>query len=524
MFDAMKCSLSSQHRAAITILLLHGLVYGVLLGTDSFVSSFYLFYSSQASLSIVGSESLSCVLLVIELFMLPVGGWLADVYYGRYRVLIASVWGMWTAMMIITGNSTILYLFSDVQPVRIAVLYLTYPVSLLAMAILRAFFQANILAFLLDNLHSESSDTIRKYIYFFVWTMIVSTRFTIEFMPCVSTEPLISNLLQQVTMAGAMTAAVCVILCFGNYFNVAFRPKNPLKLIRNVISYSVKNKYPRHRSAFTYCENTIPSRMDLAMSKYGGPFDEEEVNDVKTFGKLLLTMPAFAFGCVMYFGITYSVSSISNTSCINRYPLLITYFAVIGIGIPLFLLLQQSSLLRRLNSLHYMVFGYFIMNLSAIVTLVLFLLKDITRFQTIAIAVSGIAFTIMFPSTNELFCSQAPHQMRGILIGFAYSTQTIARIILLIILSVLRILFEDNTIKRLNIFAITMAIIGFVGFVLFVIFAKIYKFRKRTQTDDVYRYIEEYYDNVIANYPTDEPAPADSGEPYQQYDNMYNVH
>ena len=330
----MKCSLSSQHKAAFTILLLHGLVHGIIMGTDSFESSFYLFYSSQASLSIIETESLSCVVLIIELLMLPVGGWLADVYYGRYKVLIASVWGMWTAMMIITGNSTILYLFPDVQPVRIAVLYLTYPVSLLAMAILRAFFQANILASLLDNLHSESSDTIRKYIYFFVWTIIISTRILIQTVPCVSTEPLISNLLQQVAMAGAMTAAVCVILCFGNYFNVAFQPKNPLKLIRNVISYAVKNKYPRHRSAFTYCENTIPSRMDLAMSKYGGPFDEEEVNDVKTFGKLLLTFPSFAFGCVMYYGITYTVTSIGDTSCINSYPLMITYFSI---GIPLFI-------------------------------------------------------------------------------------------------------------------------------------------------------------------------------------------
>ena len=76
--------------------------------------------------------------------------------------------------------------------------------------------------------------------------------------------------------------------------------------------------------------------------------------------------------------------------------------------------------------------------------------------------------------------------------------------------------------EKLKVFAITMAVIGIVGFILFTVFAKTYKYRKRTQTDDVYRYIEEYYDNVIANYPTDEPA--NSGEPYQQHDNIYNVH
>ena len=123
----MKCSLSSQHKAAIIILLLHALVYGVILGTEPFESFFLQSYSKQVSLPTIGAESLSCVLLVIEFLMFPVSGWLADVHFGRYKVLIASVWAMWAVIMFITGSSTVLYLFQDVQPVRIAVLYLIYP-------------------------------------------------------------------------------------------------------------------------------------------------------------------------------------------------------------------------------------------------------------------------------------------------------------------------------------------------------------------------------------------------------------
>ena len=516
----MKCSLSSQHKAAIIILLLHALVYGVILGTDPFESFFLQSYSKQVSLPTIGAESLSCVLLVIEFLMFPVSGWLADVHFGRYKVLIASVWAMWAVIMFITGSSTVFYLFQYVQPVRIAVLYLIYPVSILAMTILRAFFQANILPFLLDNLHSESSDTIRRYIFLFVWTMIVGTSSAITSVPFASTEPLISSLLQQLTMAGAMTAAVCTILCFKNNFTTAFQPNNPLKLVRKVISYAVKNKYPRHRSAFTYCENTIPSRIDLAMSKYGGPFAEEEVNDVKTFGKVLLILPAFAFGCVMYHGISVVIV---ETGCMKNYPVVVTYFSVIAIGIPLFLLIRQSDLLMRLKSVHFILLGYFIMNLSTVGILVLFFLHDITRFLIIPIAVSGIAFTVMFPPANELICSQSPHQMQGMLIGLAYATQAIAKTILMIISLVLEVTFEtDHTVDRTKVFGITMTIIGLAGFVLFVIFAKAYKYRERVQTDHVYRFIEDYYDNVIANYPTDESVPANS-EPYE-HDNMYNVH
>ena len=40
--------------------------------------------------------------------------------------------------------------------------------------------------------------------------------------------------------------------------------------------------YPRNRSALTYWEKEYPSHIDLGKEKYGGPFSEEEVENVKT--------------------------------------------------------------------------------------------------------------------------------------------------------------------------------------------------------------------------------------------------
>ena len=57
---------------------------------------------------------------------------------------------------------------------------------------------------------------------------------------------------------------------------------NPLKLIARVLHYARKHKYPENRSALTYWEEEAPSRLDLGKEKYGGPFTEEEVEDVKT--------------------------------------------------------------------------------------------------------------------------------------------------------------------------------------------------------------------------------------------------
>ena len=45
-----------------------------------------------------------------------------------------------------------------------------------------------------------------------------------------------------------------------------------------------------NQSAFTYCEDHTPSRLDLGKNQYGGPFTTEEVEDVKTFLRLLLLL------------------------------------------------------------------------------------------------------------------------------------------------------------------------------------------------------------------------------------------
>ena len=51
--------------------------------------------------------------------------------------------------------------------------------------------------------------------------------------------------------------------------------------------YARKHKYPENHSALTYWEEEAPSRLDLGKDKYGGPFTEEEVEDVKTVLNML---------------------------------------------------------------------------------------------------------------------------------------------------------------------------------------------------------------------------------------------
>ncbi len=65
---------------------------------------------------------------------------------------------------------------------------------------------------------------------------------------------------------------------------------NPVKTVFILFQFAVIHKQPVRRSAFTYCEDERPSRLDLDKSKYGGPFTTEAVEDVKTCLRMSLVI------------------------------------------------------------------------------------------------------------------------------------------------------------------------------------------------------------------------------------------
>ena len=115
---------------------------------------------------------------------------------------------------------------------------------------------------------------------------------------------------------------------------------NPIKHIANVLNYARKNNYPRNRSALTYWEQDVPSRLDLGKNKYGGPFSEEEVENVKTSLKLVPIILICALR-----GIVIPVEWVQqhhmtvkfgkNSECLSRDELELTHM-VATFGIPLY--------------------------------------------------------------------------------------------------------------------------------------------------------------------------------------------
>jgi peptide/histidine transporter 3/4 len=80
---------------------------------------------------------------------------------------------------------------------------------------------------------------------------------------------------------------VILLICYNHWLIKEPVKENPFTLAYKVLKYAVKHKHPQCRSAFTYCEDELPSRIDFGKRKYGGPFTTEQVEDVKTFLRLI---------------------------------------------------------------------------------------------------------------------------------------------------------------------------------------------------------------------------------------------
>ena len=72
--------------------------------------------------------------------------------------------------------------------------------------------------------------------------------------------------------------------CSGTYITLIKEPvmQNPFKLMYQVIKYAIKNKQPRCRSAFTYCEDDPPSRIDFGKNKINIMADHSQQSRLKT--------------------------------------------------------------------------------------------------------------------------------------------------------------------------------------------------------------------------------------------------
>ena len=235
---------------------------------------------------------------------------------------------------------------------------------------------------------------------------------------------------------------------------------NPIKVIFQVLNYARKNKCPRLRSAFTYIDEEHPSRLDFGKCKFGGPFTEEEVEDVKTIFRLtplLLLVFGVSFLCEIgprQIPITEYTSSIKCVSSLRHFPSAITTFILILVyRFIVYPLVHKyvPSLLKMIGAGLILCLVSTVINTA--VTATVYFSQNITMADTIQVPLywvpvveflNGIGVTMIMMHGIEFTMAQTPNKMRGIMMGLLIAMIGWSTIGSTLIASIMRI-FKTST-------------------------------------------------------------------------------
>ena len=223
----------------------------------------------------------------------PFFGLLADVWIGRYKAILTGIVLCFLSWLI-GGIGYILYCYN----VSVKLMWSFYCISVIFGAIGYGCFRANIIQFNIDQIVGASSKELNTIIYWHT-VSLPAVSIIFNFLHCFITLIQRYFLLSTFIMSGVSVSLVLVShSLFKDKLENISLIKNPIKLIVRVLCYARKYKYPENCSALTYWEEDAPSQIDLGKEKYGGPFTDEEVEDVKTIFRMLpffIAIACYAF-------------------------------------------------------------------------------------------------------------------------------------------------------------------------------------------------------------------------------------
>ena len=243
---------------------------------------------------------------------LSIAGWIADIHIGRYRVISLSIWIVWAAIMLATVSSV---LADTVDSYTSKIHRYVNGVLVTIGALGAGGFQANVIQFGMDQLHDASTGEITSFIIWYVWTYPSSSFIVYIIIGCLTKQ------YWKLVICICLSMLLSSMLMFNHWLVKEPLTQNPFKLVYSVVRYAVKHKHPECRSAFTYCEDEPPSRIDFGKSRYGGPFTTEQVEDVKTFLRfVVLVFVSSVIYSVIYaswqlqYRIFYTLADTSNSN------------------------------------------------------------------------------------------------------------------------------------------------------------------------------------------------------------------
>ena len=508
------------------------------------------------------SQSVFTVMICVYIFTAavtlfsPLSGFLADVHCGRYRVYVTCICLMFSAyvMTLLLGIIALVRVWSvdvfvhSVQPVVITLAVL----SLLLFMPGLAGYQANFIQFGLDQLLEAPSSSLALFIHWIMWAETVGT-LVVQIVDALYVCEHLSNtilILPSVLVLTLTILLLVIVICLKKCkFNAEPHHHNPYRTIYKVLNFARKHKYPLRRSAFTYCDDEELNRIDFAKERYGGPFTTEQVEDVKTFFKILLVLlalcPIFVLEIPMSVFVTVIFGMHTANRSVSRSPECTSLFILLQKGsircltalilLPLFIWVVFAVFQRRTLKIFSRLLIAVLFYLGGVVSMLgiditghmmaersgtvnhtsCMFVVDSTYEPALQMHWSvllipglllGIGQPLVMATSFEFISAQSPSSMKGLLVGVFFTTRAVFQLIsgVALIPFSYRSLWESESMREhppvtncgFGYLSFT-CVVAVIGLVLLLLAVKKYKYRERDDRPFDQRFAVDVYSRYI---------------------------
>ena len=501
----------------------------------------------------------------------PMAGLLADIKFGRYKTLRCSSY-ITLAVISFFSISFIVYIMLITTRIPrgplICIALLIVGVLMISSIVLTT----NAINFGMDQLHDSSTQDSILFVHWYVWLSHLSVLVTgvpwnlffydtwhLNYADAFRIVSLSLYILISGVISFFLIVSLCVVHHRQRWFLIESSGRvNPYKLVYRVIKFAWRHKIPVRRSAFTYCEDEWPSRLDLGKQKYGGPFTVEQVEDVKTFLGILKVLvsivpifmlqfvsesilPRFAVHRDFFFKPPGNISFHTYGHMIRIEGIVHYLFLSSGllspllvvVSLPLYLFLLRPFITYHIPGLLKTILkrigvGLLLIILSLLCALAMdvvvhernsnlfcmfspnhttHIVNESTSYrpslyQNVYFFISQHVLSALYSmlidiAVFEFIASQSPYSMKGLLIGVLFSSRILALGLGIVIM--IPFITSWKTSYPLSCgsgFYITNISIGVITFIVYVLVVKNYKHRTRDEPSFIHQYAEEYYSNI----------------------------
>ena len=434
----------------------------------------------------------------LSMLLAPLVGLLADMKFGRYKTIKTGSF--------VSFSASLFYFVALVSPELNSLLF---SVAMILFCVSVACYSAALLPFITDQLIGATSDEPSSVVHWYYWAK------QLGFGLCDSVLYLVIDrygIRFEAILVFAVPLTVIIISdCLGQqWLDRTHKVTNPIKLIIQVLNYTRKHRYPERHSAFTYIDEEQPTRMDYGKEKFGGPFTEEEVEDVKTVLRLIPMIT-----CLSLFVITVAYSPVAivtgkgNISSLVNFGLRNWLFPLLLI--PFHQFLRQCgcsfspSMLRCIGAgVILCTLGYTMLSASEVVGVALS--HELHRYLSCSsvnttqldhivpwywkicpLLLYSTGKTIVCVLVLEFVIAQSPNKMKGFVLGIMLAFHGIVYLILA----------EASRLQFTLCYDLQALLVLVVLFVVFLVLSKCYTLRERNREINTQAIVEEHYERYM---------------------------